>query len=203
MSNPISRLYDRMARVYDLAYGPVLQPGRRRAVSVMAPEDGARVLEVGVGTGLTLPLYPESCQVTGIDFSPMMLDRARARAERAGRHPLLCEMDAQHLSFADGSFDIVYAPYVLTVVPDPVRVLKEMWRVCRHAGRIVVLNHFRSSHPLWARVEQWLSPRTERMGFKADVSREVLQQQAGMRPFLVEAVNWPRLWTLMVFRKER
>src|SRR5438874_10041116 len=108
---------------------------------------GDRVLEVGVGTGINADLYPPGCAVTGIDLSSSMLERARERVARKGvRNVRLLQMDAQNLKFADDAFDIVYAPYVISVVPDPVAVAAEMRRVCRPGGRIVILNHFRSKN---------------------------------------------------------
>src|SRR5262249_11400779 len=128
----VERVYEKIASVYDLAFGPALHPGRRRAIQRMDIGPADRVLEVGVGTGINLSLYPQECSVTGIDFSASMLEKARERVERkAVRNARLLQMDAQELRFADDAFDIVYAPYVMSVVPDPVRVAREMFRVCR------------------------------------------------------------------------
>ena len=113
------------------------------------------MLEVGVGTGINAALYPRDCPVTGIDFSSSMLEKARERIARKGvRNVRLLEMDAASLKFADDTFDIVYAPYLISVVPDPVAVAREMRRVCRPGGRIVILNHFRSPNPLGAWLER-------------------------------------------------
>src|SRR4029453_10464134 len=102
---------------------------------------------VGVGTGINLSLYPPGCEVTGIDLSTPMLDKARERIARKGLlNCRVLEMDAAAMQFADDSFDIVYAPYLISVVPDPVGVAREMRRVCRPGGRIVILNHFKSEH---------------------------------------------------------
>lgn len=190
----MARVYDNLSAIYDIAFGPVLQPGRLRAVEVMGDTAGRRILEVGVGTGLNLLLYRPGTDVTGIDFSPQMLDRAEARAEREGLNPRLFEMDAADLRFPDDSFDIVYAPYLISVVPDPVKVLKEMQRVCRPGGRMVIVNHFLSPNRLVSRVEQWVSPMTIHIGFKSDVDMDRLFQQAAFVPDWTERVN--RLWTL-------
>lgn len=193
----VERVYGKISSVYDLAFGPVLQPGRRRAMEVMSPAPGTRVLEVGVGTGLNLALYPEGCQVTGIDFSLQMLERAEDRVGRKGLHIRLFQMDAADLRFADGTFDIVYAPYVISVVPDPVKVLQEMRRVCRPGGRLIILNHFRSKGALLSRVERWISPMTVHIGFKADLDRGAVFAEAGLVPDCIEAVNHPRIWSLV------
>lgn len=197
----VERVYDKIARVYDLAFGPVLQPGRRRAMALMAPGPGTRVLEVGVGTGLNLTLYPRDCHVTGIDCSAQMLDRAGERAAREGLRPRLFLMDATDLRFPDASFDVVYAPYVISVVPDPVGVLREMHRVCRPGGRLIILNHFRSANRMVAAVEKWLSPRTVHIGFKADVDREAVLAAAELVPSSIEAVNVPRIWSLITVNR--
>ena len=120
---------------------------------------GSHILEVGVGTGINTSLYPSNCQVTGIDLSSSMLDKARERVAREGlRNVRLLEMDAANLTFADDSFDIVYAPYLVSVVPDPVQVVREMRRVCKPGGKIIILNHFRSANPILSRVERAISP---------------------------------------------
>ncbi len=149
----VARVYENLAWVYDLTFGPALHPGRVDAIRRMAIRPGDRVLEVGVGTGINAALYPAECAVTGIDFSSSMLEKAHDRIARKGvRNVRLLQMDAQNMKFADDSFDIVYAPYVISVVPDPVAVTREMHRVCRPGGKIIILNHFRSK----SRLGSWL-----------------------------------------------
>lgn len=190
----VARVYENISAVYDIAFGPVLQKGRKRAVEVMGDTSGRRILEVGVGTGLNLSLYKKGSDVTGIDFSPQMLDRAEARAAREGLTPRLFEMDAADLRFPDDSFDVVYAPYLISVVPDPVGVLREMQRVCRPGGRLLILNHFRSPNRVVSQVERWVSPMTVHIGFKADVDMDMLFERAALTPDWTERLN--RLWTL-------
>src|SRR3970282_663245 len=166
----VEGVYEKLANVYDLTFGPTLHPGRLVALETrgIKPED--RSLEVGIGTGINAPLYPRNCHVTGVDFSASMLEKARERVERKGlRNVQLFEMDAANLSFPDNSFDIVYAPYVRTVFPDPVQVVREMRRVCRPGGKFIVLNHFRSPNRLLARVERAISPFPVHIGFKSDL----------------------------------
>src|SRR4249920_3753731 len=166
----VARVYENIAWVYDLTFGPALHPGRVDAIERMAIKPGDRVLEVGVGTAINAALYPTDCSVTGIDFSSSMLEKARERVARKGvRNVRLLQMDAANLKFADDTFDIVYAPYVISVVPDPVAVTREMVRVCRPGGRIVILNHFRSRNALVAWVERMISPFTVHIGFKSDL----------------------------------
>ncbi|MGZ8255833.1 MAG: class I SAM-dependent methyltransferase [Burkholderiaceae bacterium] len=194
----VEALYDKLAKVYDLTYGPTLHPGRLQAIQRMHIQPGERVLEVGVGTGINLALYPKQCSVIGIDFSGQMLEKGRERAARKGiRNVRLLQMDAADLKFADDSFDIVYAPYVISVVPDPVKVAQEMHRVCRSGGRIIFLNHFLSSNALLSRLERLISPFTIHIGFKADLDLPAFLAQADVQPVSIEKVNIPRIWSLV------
>jgi phosphatidylethanolamine/phosphatidyl-N-methylethanolamine N-methyltransferase len=196
-------VYQKLALVYDVTFGPSLHPGRVQAIQRMGIQPGDRVLEVGVGTGINAGLYPRDCAVTGIDFSSSMLEKARDRVSRKGiKNIRLIEMDAADLKFSDGSFDIVYAPYLISVVPDPVTVAREMRRVCRPGGRIVVLNHFRSSNPVFASIERAISPFTVHIGFKSDLDLPAFLAQAELKPVSIEKVNVPRIWSLVTCIKQ-
>ena len=198
----VERVYGKLANVYDLTFGPALNPGRRRAIERMDIQPGERVLEVGVGTGISLSLYPKTCAVTGIDCTASMLEKARERAAIEEIYNVrLVEMDAADLKLADDSFDVVYAPYVISVVPDPVKVAQEMRRVCRPGGRIIILNHFLSPNPFLSRIERLLSPFTIHVGFKADLDLPAFLAQAGLQPQSIEKVNFPKLWTLVTIVK--
>ena len=199
----VTRVYEKLASVYDFIFGPTLHPGRVHAIQQMGIRPGDRVLEVGVGTGINTGLYPRECAVTGIDLSGSMLEKARDRVARKGATNVrLLEMDAADLKFADGTFDIVYAPYLISVVPDPVAVAREMRRVCRAGGRIVVLNHFRSANPLVAWIERSISPFTVHIGFKSDLDLPAFLTQAELKPVSIEKVNIPRIWSLVTCVKE-
>lgn len=194
----VEGVYDKLAKVYDLIFGPTLHPGRLQAIERMDIQRGERVLEVGVGTGINLSLYPADCQVTGIDFSSSMLEKARERAARKDiRRVRLLQMDAADLKFADDSFDIVYAPYLISVVPDPVQVAQEMRRVCRPGGRIIFLNHFLSPNAILSRLERAISPLTVHIGFKSDLDLPAFLAQADLRPISIEKVNVPKIWSLV------
>jgi len=194
----VEAVYEKLAKVYDLTFGPTLHPGRLRAIQRMNIQPGERVLEVGVGTGINLSLYPTDAAITGIDFSEPMLEKARERAARKDmRHTRLLQMDAADLKFADDSFDIVYAPYLISVVPDPVRVAQEMRRVCRPGGRIIILNHFLSPSPLLSRIERLISPLTIHIGFTADLDLPAFLAQADLKPLSIEKVNFPKIWSLV------
>jgi len=194
----VEDVYGKLASVYDWTFGPALHPGRLRAIQRMGLRPGDHILEVGVGTGINASLYPRECTVTGVDFSSSMLEKARDRIARKGMTNVrLLEMDAAALKFADDSFDVVYASYVISVVPDPVQVAEEMRRVCRPGGRIVFLNHFRSSNFLLSRIERMISPFTIHVGFRADIDLPAFLAQAGIHGASIEKVNIPRIWSLV------
>ena len=199
----VAGVYEKLASVYDFTFGPTLHPGRVDAIQRMKIRPGDRVLEVGVGTGINTSLYPVDCSVVGIDLSCSMLEKARERVWRKGlRNVRLQEMDATHMTFADDTFDIVYAPYLISVVPDPVGVAREMRRVCKPGGRIIILNHFRSPNRLLASIERAISPFTIHIGFKSDLDLPAFIAQAELEPVSIEKVNIPRIWSLVTCVKE-
>jgi phosphatidylethanolamine/phosphatidyl-N-methylethanolamine N-methyltransferase len=199
----VESTYDKLAKGYDWFFGPTLHPGRLTAMERMGIQPGDRILEVGVGTGINLGLYPKDCDVTGIDFSAQMLEIARERVARKGvKNARLLQMDAADLKFADNSFDIVYAPYVISVVPDPVKVAREMRRVCRPGGRVIILNHFLSPNPIMSRIERLISPATVHIGFKSDLDLPAFLAQAELEPVSIEKVNIPRWWSLVTAIKD-
>jgi len=166
----VKAAYRRYAAVYDAVFGPVLQPGRKAVMQALRLRPGDRVLEVGVGTGLSLPLYPRDVKITGIDLSSEMLEKARRRVERR-RLPnieALLEMDAEKMTFADASFDKIVAMYVLPVVENPQKLLHELHRVCRPDGDIFIVNHVRSDNRLIAAFEKGLARFSDTIGFRAD-----------------------------------
>jgi phosphatidylethanolamine/phosphatidyl-N-methylethanolamine N-methyltransferase len=194
----VEGVYEKLASVYDLIFGPTLHPGRLVARDEMGIQPGDKILEVGVGTGINTSLYPTHCHVTGIDLSTSMLDKARERVARQGlTNVRLLEMDAANLTLADNSFDIVYAPYLVSVVPDPVQVAREMRRVCKPGGKIIVLNHFRSSNPALSRIERAICPLTVHIGFKSDLDLPGFLAQADLQPVSIRKVNVPRIWSLV------
>jgi phosphatidylethanolamine/phosphatidyl-N-methylethanolamine N-methyltransferase len=201
-SRRVERVYGVLARVYDGFFDWALGPGRRRAVLRLEARPGDRVLEVGVGTGLSLPLYPADCHVVGIDITEAMLDRARTRLEGLGRRNVRLErMDARDIRFPDASFDKVLAPYVISVVPDPAPVMAEVMRVCRPGGRVLIVNKFQSGFAPLAVIERSLTPLSTWIGFRMDLPVETVTSTPGLRLLRSERVNLLGLWTLLEFEK--
>ena len=161
-----SPIYYEFSQFYDLIFRRVFYPRIAMVVRSLDIEPGARVLEIGVGTGLSLDAYPSHCNVVGIDLAPEMLERAQDKVNRNGwRHVQLQQGDALNLSFPDDSFDYVMAFHVISVVPDPQRMMLEAQRVCRPGGLLTLVNHFRSPNRNLARVQQRLHPIMRRLGW--------------------------------------
>ena len=196
----VARVYRRLAPIYDLIYGVTLEAGRRRALARLAPARGELILEIGVGTGLSAVQYPPSCRVVAIDLSAEMLERAQARRTRRQLHHVhLCQMDAGALGFRDGQFDAVYAPYVMNVVDDPVRVARELTRVAKRDARLVFLNHFGGSGE--SRVNRVLGCLAARAGVNWQIRLATLLHDAGLTAESVERVNLPQVSSVVVCRR--
>jgi phosphatidylethanolamine/phosphatidyl-N-methylethanolamine N-methyltransferase len=195
-------LYRRLAPLYDVVYGGLLQPGRRRAMARLAPRRGERVLEVGVGTGIALHAYPEGTRVVAIDLSHAMLAVADARRRRQRLdHVSLCCMDGEALAFPDASFDAVYAPYVINVVPHPVRLAREMMRVCRPGGRLVLLNHFDRLGPRTSRFDRMIGGVAFALsGVNWNLGFPEFLRDTGLQPESVELVNAARVSSVVTCR---
>ena len=196
------RRYDRNALFYDWMEAPMerggFSPWRHKLWSLV---EGPDVLEVGVGTGKNFPYYPKDVRVTAIDFSPRMLDRARRKAEEAGIKVDLGEMDAQHLEFADGSFDTVLTTFVFCSVPDPVLGLKEIRRVTKPTGKVILLEHVRPLGML-GNVADAINPLVVRM-MGANINRRTEDniERSGLRIERVESL-WRDIVKLIVARPQ-
>ncbi|MDN5862137.1 MAG: class I SAM-dependent methyltransferase [Salinisphaera sp.] len=193
----VTTAYRRMAKSYDRVFGPIFEPGRRLALQKMACVNGDRVLEVGVGTGLSLPQYPVGVDVTGIDLSEDMLERARCRLNGTANRVRLEQMDAQDLTFPDDSFDKVVAMYVASVVPDPTKMIAEMKRVCRPGGDLFIVNHFSRDHGVIALLERLLAPLSRLVGFRPSFPLTGFLDQASMDVREVVPVNLFGYWKLI------
>jgi phosphatidylethanolamine/phosphatidyl-N-methylethanolamine N-methyltransferase len=183
--------YRRWAPIYDYTFGRIAREGRRHAVELINEGDG-RVLEVGVGTGLSLPDYDRRLEIVGIDLSPDMLEKARERVatEALGNVTGLHEMDAADLKFPDAAFDTVVAMYVMTVVPEPEVVMRELARVTKPGGQVLLVNHFSQREGVRGWVERRMAPFADKIGWRSvfDVSRVTvcddleLVQRKSLRP---------------------
>lgn len=200
----VKTAYRRWAPVYDNTFGRFTTEGRRHAVEIINQRHG-RVLEVGVGTGLSLPDYDQRLEIVGIDLSPEMLDKAREKVSEENLHNVtgLHEMDASELTFPTGSFDTVVAMYVMTVVPDPEKVMRELARVCKVGGEVILVNHFSQEEGVRGWVERRMAPFADKLGWHPvfDVDRVMvcdnlkLVGRRALRPW--------GLFTMLRFEKMR
>ena len=175
----VAKAYARWAPVYDLVFGAVFERGRKAAIAA-AERIGGRILEVGVGTGLSLRDYSWTNRLIGVDLSAPMLRKAKARV---AEHSLsnvegLAVMDAQHLGFQDAVFDVVVAQYVITAVPDPEATLDEFARVVKPGGEIILVNHLGAESGPRASFERWFAPLARRLGWRPEFRWERLAQWA-------------------------
>jgi phosphatidylethanolamine/phosphatidyl-N-methylethanolamine N-methyltransferase len=198
----IKQTYRRYAGFYDTLFGRILEPGRRAAVALADVGRDQRILEIGVGTGLSLPAYRSETSVVGVDICAEMLDRARQRVDRQKLTQVeaLLEMDAQSLELPNHSFDAVVAMYTVSVVPSLEKVIAEMRRVCVPGGRIVLVNHFASRHPLLRRLEGALAPLSGRLGFRPDLDLEQFIEMTEIEPVEIRRANLFGYWRLVSFR---
>ena len=191
------RTYRLFSGSYDIVFGPVFHPGRKEAVRIANDRPAQRILEVGVGTGLSLPHFRTDSRVTGIDVSEEMLARARRRAERLTHVEGLHVMDAENLEFPDNSFDAVLALYVASVVPNPARFAAEMRRVCIPGGTIVVVNHFTSENLLVRLMEKRLAHVARHIGFLADFPFDTFRRDSRLSIREVRPSNLFGYWKLL------
>ncbi len=198
----IRKAYRFYAPVYNYIFGGIVGEGRRKAVETLPRNPGDRILEIGVGTGLSLPLYRPDLEVVGIDVSPEMLAIARKRypASDFPHVKELLEMDAQNIEYPDNHFTGSVAMYVASVVPDPAAMMREMFRVTKPGGPVLVVNHFTSSKPFMRQVERRMSPLSKKLGFRPDFSMEHFVESTGVRPDQVRGVNFRGFWKLLEFR---
>jgi phosphatidylethanolamine/phosphatidyl-N-methylethanolamine N-methyltransferase len=165
----VAQAYGRWAPVYDLVFGPVFRQGRSAAI-VAAEKIGGRILEVGVGTGISLPGYAPTSRLTGVDISEPMLDKARQRVRKLGLANVeaIAVGDAEALDFPDAAFDVVVAQYVVSAVPNPERALDEFARVVKPGGEIIITTRVGAEGGIRKTIEKGLMPVTSRLGFRTD-----------------------------------
>jgi phosphatidylethanolamine/phosphatidyl-N-methylethanolamine N-methyltransferase len=175
----VARAYARWAPIYDIVFGSVFERGRQASIAA-AERIGGRILEVGVGTGLSLPDYASTNRVTGVDLSAAMLRRARARVSehRLANIDGLAVMDARHLGFRDAIFDVIVAQYVITAVPDPEATLDEFVRVLKPGGEIIMVNHLGAETGMRSTLERAFAPLARRLGWQPEFGWERLARWA-------------------------
>ena len=194
----VKRAYKLYAPAYDFIFDWIFNPGREAAIQLLDIHRNDHVLEVGIGTGLNMPLYPPDCRIVGIDLSEEMLEKAQERMVELGLNNItLKSMDATVMAFGDDEFDSAVATYTISAVPDPVGVLREMRRVVKPGGNIVLLNHFRSQRPLLGRIEDLVAPVCTRLGWKSNLPLEPLLKQVDLTPESSAKVNLFNGWRLL------
>lgn len=202
----IESFYSGFGPFYNFVYGKLLfNEGRRVAIELMEVNSGHAVLEVGVGTGLTLPMYPHDVKVEGIDLSDSMLKEARDLIKRLHLQNVnVQKMNANHLSFADNSFDAVLGNLFISATSDPKGALEEMKRVCKPGGHLVLMNHFRSTNPILSKVEDGLAPLAKSvLGFNSSLDMEALLRSGGLKAKKVKKVNLFGFWTAVSMKNEK
>ena len=200
----IEWVYNFYAGVYDFVFERFFKAGRHSAVKALDPKPGERILEVGVGTGACISLFPTDVHFTGIDLSSGMLAEAQIRAEKGKwNHVRLMKMDATKLDFPDDSFDAVLAAYFITTVPDPRAVVQELKRVCRRGGRIVFVNHFMAPNVVINDVELSLAPVFWRLGWRSDLKMDHFLKMTNLKPEKVELVDRLGLWRTLYCTNEK
>ena len=191
MSEHIKKVYSFYAWIYDAFFGKIFEHGRYVAFNMMDVKPNETILEVGVGTGLSLPLYPKETHVTGIDISQEMLDKAEVKKEYYGLSNLdLYDMDASSMTFADNTFDKVIAAHVITVVPDPLKTLNEIKRVCKKEGEIFILNYTGCNNKVISRFEEFISPVRDKLGLGKHFDLDELLRNANLSIASERRVNF-------------
>ena len=191
----VEKIYNRYSSVYDVIFGRVFQSGREMAPRLLELSPGADLLEVGVGTGLSLAALPRNINITGIDLSRKMLNKAKKRVvDLRLKNAQLLRMDATTLDFPDNSFDRVLAAYFISTVPDPVAVVEEMKRVCRPNGYLVFLNHFLNDKPTIAFLEKACSPMFYHLGFYTDLDLDGLMCSTDLEIETKEDIDFMGHW---------
>jgi phosphatidylethanolamine/phosphatidyl-N-methylethanolamine N-methyltransferase len=194
----VQRAYELWAPAYDFIFDWIFAPGREAAIKHLELSRQHSVLEVGIGTGLNLPLYPATCRLTGIDLSQDMLDKAVERVQTLTMPDVTLKvMDATAMDFGENEFDRAIATYTISAVPDPAAALREMRRVVKPGGVIVILNHFRSERRVTGRFEDLVAPVCTRLGWKSNLAMKPLLEQVGLEPELITTVNMFNGWRLV------
>jgi len=199
-----SKIYYEFSHLYDRIFTRFFYPRIAATIRGLCIPRGARILEVGVGTGLSLEAYPPHSEVTGIDLAPEMLEQAQRKVTREGwRHIRLLPMNALDLQFPEGSFDYVTAFHVVSVVPDHDRLMGEIYRVCKPGGTVVIINHFRSERAWLATLVDRLDPLTRRLGWRTTLRCADLLAAVPLRLQRRFKTSKNSLFTVVIAAKQR
>lgn len=177
----IKKIYAGYSGIYDALFKRFFYPRIKHAITYMDIKSGDRVLDVGVGTGLSLAEFPKNCKVVGIDLSTEMLRKAKEKiVQNRLDHIQVMSMDAMRIGFRDDSFDKVFISHVVSVVPDPYKVMSEVRRVCRKGGQVVIVNHFKSSNRIVEIVEKLINPVCKKIGWRSDLCLNEFINKSGL-----------------------
>lgn len=201
-SSSVETSYARWAPIYDRTFGAITDVARRSAVAHINRRSG-RVLEVGVGTGLSLRHYKPELTVIGVDFSRDMLRKAKEKVDRLGLNNVadLRQMDARTLEFPDDHFDTIAAMHVLSVVPEPERVVSEIARVCKPGGEVVIVNHFKRPTGALALLERAFAPFANTLGWHPDFEETTVLQERSLSQSERRALPPLGIMTFLALRK--
>ncbi len=193
-----SKLYSDLAPLYDKVFGKIFYSRLNVVIKTLNIPKGAKILELGVGTGTSFPAYPLHCEVTGVDLAADMLAHASTKIRKNGwSHLKVLKMDACDLDLPDNAFDYVMAFHVVTVVPDPIKMMQEAKRVCRPGGRIVIVNHFTSESPILGSITEALDPVTRRLGWRTDLKLNPFMRAAQLKIEKVYKLSKLSLYTVL------
>jgi phosphatidylethanolamine/phosphatidyl-N-methylethanolamine N-methyltransferase len=195
----VKTIYTKYSSIYDKVFSHFFFPRIKIGIDKSRIRKGDKVIEVGVGTGISLPLYPRGCKVVGIDLTTKMLEKAVEKKERHGLSNVeLFEMDAENMTFADNTFDHSLAAFVISVVPNPEKMVSEMKRVTKRGGNILIFNHFSSKNPFVCSMNRVFSPVTEKCGWRSDITLDLLSNHCSLQINEVLKKNKFDPWSIII-----
>ncbi|MBI5345366.1 MAG: methyltransferase domain-containing protein [Deltaproteobacteria bacterium] len=200
----IKKIYAGYSKVYDALFKRFFYPRIKHAISYMDIKPGERVLDVGVGTGLSLPLFPRHCKVVGIDLSTEMLKQAKDKIRKNRLDNIsVIGMDAMRVGFGDNSFDKVFLSHVVSVVPDPYKAMAEVKRVCKKGGQVVIVNHFKSRNKVIEAVEKVINPFCKKIGWRSDMCLNEFIEKSGLKVYRQYMLKKIDFWHIVFATNEK
>lgn len=200
----MKKVYAGYSGIYDLIFKRFFHPRQRHAIQSLGIQPGECVLDVGIGTGLSLNFYPPYCNLIGIDLSGPMLKIAAKKVKRNGLgYVCLAEMDALNLAFKDDTFDYVIATFVISVVPNPIQLIEEMKRVSKKSGRMLIVNHFQSQNRVLAKIEEFISPLCTKVGWRSDLALDYLIKNGNLEINTQYKIKKLDLWSVITVNNNK